>query len=584
MMQHTPRPEYPRPQMARASWLNLNGVWEFAFDFGNSGVERGMFREDATAFDRRILVPFCPESKLSGIGYTDFITGVWYRRTVALDAAQLAGRVLLHFGAVDYHCEVWINGVSCGVHDGGYASFSFDVTRLVRAGDNVLTVYAEDFTRTANQPKGKQSERYHSAGCSYTRTTGIWQTVWLEFVPDTYIQSYKVEPQPADGSAAFQVWTSSCLDAAAVRLTALLDGAPVGAVCVRFRGDTARAVLPLDELRLWEPGSPVLYDLTIELLDGERVVDCVHGYFGMRDLAVRDGALWLNGRPLYQRLVLDQGFHPDGIYTYPDDASLRRDIELSMALGFNGARLHQRVFEERTLYWADKLGYLVWGEHASWGLDVRKPEALTHFLPEWLACVRRDWNHPALIGWCPLNETWSAEQDPLIARTLYQATKAVDPTRPVIDASGGNHYQTDLYDIHCYEQDPEAFLEKFAPMLNGGEAFDPNTTHPCYAGQPYFVSEYGGTWWNPEEAARRAANSGWGYGAQPRSEQEVCDRYVGLTHVLLAHPGICGFCYTQLTDVEQEQNGLYRYDRSPKFSEETYARIRAANLEKAAIE
>ena len=584
-MNHIPRPEHPRPQFYRESWLNLNGTWDFLFDFGNTGVERELHLDEN--FDRcsvqPITVPFCPESTLSGIGYTDFISAVWYRRRFTLIDAQRTGRVILHFGAVDYRCTVWINGQKAGDHTGGYSSFEFDITGLVCSGENTVTVYAEDDLRSETQPFGKQSNRYHSYACSYTRTTGIWQTVWLEFVPEHYIKSAKITPLVDEHKVLIQLQTSGGSNVCAA---ARFDGEPMG--CTEAPVTCGNAVLMLDlhQLHLWDVGQPNLYDLTLTLDGG----DCVQSYFGMRKVELFADGLHLNGRPVFLRTILDQGFNPDGIYTGPSDEFLKHDIELTMDLGFNGARLHQRVFEERTLYWADQLGYLVWGEYAN-GSMVSDGRGIGYFLPEWMEVLNRDYSHPSIIGWCPFNESyWSHDIDGICQQVVYDMTKTADPYRPVIDASGGLHVVTDMFDIHDYEQDPSVLEQSLAPMLE-----DPTYIHnPLhnnvlarhrYGGQPYWISEYGGTFWNPElVSAGIPGKEAWGYGNAPRTEEEFAARYEGLTTVLLKCPRVCGLCYTQLTDVEQEQNGLYRYDRSRKFSDFVYDRIRKANQQIAAIE
>jgi hypothetical protein len=288
----------------------------------------------------------------------------------------------------------------------------------------------------------------------------------------------------------------------------------------------------------------------------------------------------LNNKPVYQRLVLDQGFYPTGIYTAPTDEDLRNDIEISMGLGFNGARLHEKVFEARFLYWADKLGYLVWGEHANWGLNITTPMGLERFLPEWIEVLERDYNHPSIVGWCPFNETWDlngTKQDDNILKLVYQATKAIDKTRPVIDTSGNFHVITDIFDVHDYDQNPETFSQRYEGLKTGEDVYVSFPQRQKYDGQPYFVSEYGGIWWNPGQTDQNS----WGYGNRPKSEEEFIKRYKGLTETLLQHPKMCAFCYTQLYDVEQEVNGLYTYDRKPKFDPEI---IKAVNSQKAAIE
>lgn len=573
-----PRAEHPRPQFERENWVNLNGEWNFAFDFSVSGKERQWYLHPE--FSQKIQVPFCPESKLSGIGFTDFMNAVWYSRKFSIKKKQLDGRVLLHFGAVDYLCEVWINGKSVGTHKGGYASFSFDITDFVACGENTIVVYALDMPRENPQPRGKQSAPFYSQGCSYTRTTGIWQTVWLEFVPKTYIQSVHLTTDSTNGTVTARLRVAGETMRYQLRLAASFDEAEAASCTVGVDGEYTTVQLRIEDPKLWNIGEPNLYTITYELVRDGQILDSVKGYFGIRSLEWRDGALRINGRPVFQRLVLDQGFYPDGICTAPTDDALRRDIALSMELGFNGARMHQKVFEERYLYHADRMGYLVWGEYGSWGMDVSSAGAISDFLPEWLEVVDRDYSHPCIITWCPFNETWDYEgrqQDDGLLRVAYHATKSADSTRPVIDTSGSYHVITDMYDIHDYEQDVSLYQKRYRAVAEG-DYYDTHPKRQRYGGQPYLVSEYGGAWWAP------GRQGGWGYGEQPKSEQEVAERYEGLTTALLECKNVCGFCYTQLTDVEQEQNGLYTYGRERKFSDEIYEIIRRTNLKKAAIE
>lgn len=566
-----PRPEHPQPQMQRENWMNLNGEWDFAFDFGNSGIDRKFY--ETGEFDRKIIVPFCPESTLSGIGYTDFIPAVWYKRTVSLTKEQLNGRVLLHFGAVDYECHVWVNNEKAGTHKGGYTSFTLDITKYVSEGENTLTVCAQDDTRSGRQPHGKQSGFYYSRGCDYTRTTGIWQTVWLEFVPEAYIEKVQFYPNIADNSVTIKAVVKGD---GTLYAEAFYENECCGTAQAEVCAGNAVFTMPLSQLHLWEAGAGRLYDL--KLTFGE---DKVNSYFGMREVAICGEKVLLNNKPVFQRLVLDQGFYPDGIYTAPTDAALAQDIELSLAAGFNGARLHQKVFEPRFLYHCDRLGYLVWGEQGNWGLDHSAPDGLKHFLPEWMEAVDRDFNHPAIVGWCPFNETWDYEgrrQDDDLLAIVYQMTKLFDTTRPCIDTSGNFHVITDIYDLHDYEQNVEKFAAAYAPFAAGGELTE---AHPArqtpVKDVPVFISEYGGIRW---ETDGDAAN-GWGYGEGPKTEEEFIARYKGLTDTLLDNPRMFGFCYTQLYDVEQEHNGLYTYGREPKFDMNIFKEI---NSRKAAIE
>ena len=578
------RPEHPNPQFERKEWMNLNGKWDFAFDFGISGMERKWYLDQGEAekaFDREIDVPFCPESRLSGIGYTDFMPAVWYRREVELKEIQLQGRVLLHFGAVDYETRVFINGEEAGTHIGGYSSFEFDITEYVHAGKNRITVYARDDVRSGLQPRGKQAGSYYSQGCDYTRTTGIWQTVWLEFVPKSYIKSVRYYPDVEAG--CFHIDARVC-GSGRLTVTVSYEGRICGTAVKNVCGDDNKLMLPVDELHLWECGSGRLYDVVFSLVaadGGKEIVDTVYSYAGMREVRLDGSKFLLNGKAVFQRMVLDQGFYRDGIYTAPSDEALLKDIKLSMALGFNGARLHQKIFEPRFLYHCDREGYLVWGEHGSWGLALSNPEAFLNFMSEWLEAVERDFNHPSIIGWCPFNETWDYEgrrQNDKILANIYRMTKVLDGTRPCIDTSGNFHVITDIYDLHNYRQDVKEFSDCYEAFGKGGELREDYPERQHYVkGMPVFISEYGGIKWNVDENEADA----WGYGDAPKTREEFIRRYEGLTNVLLDHPEIMGFCYTQLYDVEQETNGLYTYDREPKFDVEIFRKI---NSRKAGIE
>lgn len=574
-----PRNEYPRPQMVREDWINLNGKWEFEMDFGASGRARGLVEKEK--LDREIVVPFCPESELSGIGYKDFMNSVWYKKSFDLPEAWTGGRVLLHFEAVDYECEVWVNGKSAGTHTGGYTPFSFDITDMLKPKNNVITLCAEDDPRTGKQPCGKQSVQYASALCDYTRVTGIWQTVWLEHVPDTYLKSYKIITDRHNGCVDAALKICGAYGEKSVNVKALYNGKAVGEFTGRTMGDSVTAHIQLSEIHLWQPLAAKLYDLEIEIKTVSSC-DTVKGYFGIRELQIDGGCVLINGKRVFQRLVLDQGFYPDGIYTAPNDEALRRDIELSVALGFNGARLHEKVFERRYLYHADKMGYLVWGEYGNWHFNHSKAEALEVYLPQWLESVERDFNSPSVIGWCPFNETWDCDgnkQDDEVLRNVYLVTKAVDGTRPVIDTSGNFHVITDIYDIHDYEQNVEKFKEHYRELANDkNKIYENFPDRQTYGGQPYFISEYGGIAWGGEK------DKSWGYGDRPKTKEGFIARYTGLAETLLENPNVFALCYTQLYDVEQEVNGLYYYDRTPKFDDKETAALTDVMKQPAAIE
>ncbi len=584
-----PRPEHPEPMMRRASWQSLNGQWLFELDSGASGEARGMHKTDASnLYSKEITVPFCPESSLSGIGITDFMTSVWYKRKINLTEETLSGRVLLHFGAVDFESKIYVNGVLAAEHFGGYSSFTVDITDFVKNGENDITVNAKDDIKSQAQPSGKQSSQYGSWGCFYTRTTGIWQTVWLEFVPKAYIKAAKYFPNINDGSVDIELTLSQ---GGNVTAEAFFEGRPMGKASVKVCSTAANIHLKLAEKHLWDLGKGNLYDLKFAF-ESDLGADVLESYFGLREVGLDGFKFMLNGRSVFQRTVLDQGFYPDGICTAPNEAALIADIEMSMALGFNGARLHEKIFEPRFLYHCDRLGYLVWGEHANWGLNASGADACLNFLPEWAEAVKRDFNHPSIIGWCPFNEVWgnghkeipNSQSAIRMFRAVYDITKTIDPTRPVIDVSGGFHETGDIYDQHDYNQDPQKLREHYwnydGTRSSINHAF--TNVQKFIPNLPLFISEFGGIGWIREQDRSGAADNAWGYGEGPKTEEEFFARYEGLCSALLENPNLMGFCYTQLYDVEQEINGLYTYGRENKFAD--YSRIIRANTQKAAIE
>ncbi|MGO4248593.1 glycoside hydrolase family 2 protein [Paenarthrobacter sp. RAF54_2] len=606
MMPALPKPEHPRPQLVRENWINLNGTWGFEIDAGDSGLERGLAKRELTG---EILVPFAPESELSGIAHVDFMEAVWYRRTVTIPQEWAGQNVLLHFGAVDHDATVWVNGIEVGRHRGGFTPFTADLGGVAEPGTEAVIVVRARDSRHETQARGKQATWYNNTHCQYTRTTGIWQTVWMEAVPEVHIKRLRMTPNLADSSITIEVPISQ--NRTGHTVTAVLSDKDDLRVEATAKADldltpTFRLSIPAESLRPWCIEDPFLYDLEVTVRDAAgTAVDRVSSYAAVRSVALDGKVVRLNGKNVFQRLVLDQGYWPESLMTSPDDAALIKDIELAMTAGFNGARLHQKVFEERFLYHADRLGYLVWGEFGDWGVSGggtvghnQKPTA--SFVAQWLEVLQRDFNHPSIIGWCPLNETHQVLHDRLtvlddVTQAMFLATKLTDPTRPVIDASGYSHRirETDIYDSHSYEQNPDKFrieqqgLSDGKPFVNRNPQGEEYSVP--YAGQPYFVSEFGGIWWNETEARQASAEAGlgtdvstsWGYGQRVRSEEEFYARFDALCGVLLDNPDMFGYCYTQLTDVFQEKNGIFTFDRKGKFDLE---RIRASQVRKAAIE
>ena len=604
------RNEYPRPQFARNEWICLNGQWDFEIDQADSGLERDLLKRK---LKEKITVPFCPESKLSGIEQKDRLLSVWYKRELSIPHDWSGKRILLHFQAVDYDATVWINEIEVGRHRGGFSPFSIDITEFIQPGESKQLVVRARDRDDMPQPRGKQTRAYEGEGALYGRTTGIWQTVWMEPVPQIHLKRPRITPDLLSQSFMIEQGITNSRPGTILQITLSDSKGEIVTESVNANMNFTPMIsikIPDERLVLWKPGDPNLYYLTIKLLDATgEIIDSATSYAGMRNITISGKSIRINGDVVFQRLVLDQGYYPDGLMTAPSDEALLNDIKLSMAAGFNGARLHQKVFEERFLYHADCLGYIVWGEFGDWG--ARSLSALPHhqtfspsYITEWLEVLERDYSHPCVVGWCPLNETWQPITDFIselddITRGMYLATKAMDQTRPVLDTSGYSHrmIDTDIYDSHDYEQDPIKFSENQKGLsenkpykntwpfrtVDGYLKKDAwgrkimNEWSVDYRGQPYFVSEFGGIWWNPDQEHAKS----WGYGERPKTLEEFYDRFEKLCKILLENPEMFGYCYTQLTDIDQEENGIYKYDRSTKFD---VNRIRKIQTVTAAIE
>lgn len=578
---------HPRPQLRRARWIDLCGVWRFAHDDAGRGLAERWF-ERAEPFTRDIVVPFPPESRASGIHETGFHPVVWYRREIRIDEADRRGRLKLHFGAVDYRASVWVNGRLAAEHEGGNTPFSAEVSHLLVAGDTqVLVVRAEDDPHDLQQPRGKQYWDENPGYIWYHRTTGIWQPVWLEPLPEVAIEEIR--------------WTPD-VDRLGVALGLRLDQAPPEGWRVRIRllGDRPSRAIVDDvcalsgrELRrdlfleisnaairrrrtlLWAPDHPNLIDAEIELIDAQgAIVDWVESYFGLRRIEARDGRFILNGIPTFLRLVLAQNYWPDTLLAAPSADALKTEVELAQSLGFNGIRVHQKVEDPRFLYWCDRLGMLVWGEMAN--AYVYSDRAAEMFTREWLEVVRRDYNHPSIIAWVPLNESWGvpdldrSETQRHFVRSIYHATKAQDATRPVIANDGWQYAVGDIFGVHDYAPTADLLRERYADRAAIERTLreirphhHPLLAHGMTLGeQPIVISEYGGLSFAPDP------DQDWfGYG-QFSNAGELLARYDELTRALLDSTVLAGFCYTQLTDTEQETNGLLTVDRKPKLDPE----------------
>ena len=591
VMAQLPRAEYPRPQFERAEWQNLNGEWSYTLDPVKTGWERGL--KDSKGFDGKIIVPFAPESKLSGVEHKEFIPCIWYQREITIPAEWAGKDVVLNFGAVYYESEIYIDGKFVDRHFGGSDSFSVDITSFVKAGQkHSLVVNAKSDLRSRMQSAGKQSLRHGPFECMYTRTTGIWQTVWMEAVAPSGIKRVKISTDIDRSVVAMEFTMRRNASGDMLTINVKDNGKVVASDCGPVASGSV-VMLPIKKAKLWSPESPFLYDVEFELKNAAgEIIDRATSYFGMRKIHTDGNKIYLNNEPYYQRLVLDQGFYPDGVWTAPSDEALKHDIEMSKEAGFNGARLHQKVFEERFHYWADKLGYLTWGEAPSWGLDANDVEAARNFLMEWRNLVVRDMNHPSIVTWTPFNEEfWPDEtQYPRFIVDAYTITKQLDPSRPVNTVSGGQHIVTDIWTEHHYEQNPDKLRDI---IYNNGKMYvrghavqarhrgnvgfnrpvlnDPYTFLTYKGDIPYILDEFGGI---KCMEANPAKDGAWGYGDAAQTKEDFYKRLEAQVRGLIEMSDkMWGYCYTQLTDVMQEQNGIYYYDRGVKYDMERVRKI-----------
>jgi beta-galactosidase/beta-glucuronidase len=565
-----PRPEYPQPQFQRADWLTLNGPWQFAFDDKNVGLDE-RWESGKQAFGRTITVPFAFEASRSGIGDTAFHPWVWYRRTFTVPEGWNSRRVLLRFGAVDYHATVWVNGARAGEHEGGSVPFSFDVTRLLQPGANIVTVRAFDPPTDRYIPRGKQYWEPQSRSIFYTRTSGIWQSVWLEAVGDSYLEQVRITPT-LDGLVRFEGRLARPQDDLELTARIRFKDRDVASGSARADGPRVTAGAAVANAQWWSVGSPNLYDVTFELKKGGTVLDRVTSYFGFREVGVEGNRMTLNRRPIYLKLILDQGYWPDGILTPPSDEAIQYDIRMTKEMGFNGARKHQKVEDPRFLYWADKMGFLVSGEMAN--AYLFDDQYVARFTREWMEAVERDYNHPSIVIWVPINESWGTPnpRDPRQAdhlKSLYTLTRSLDATRLVIDNDGWEHTDmTDLFAIHDYARSGDMLYDKYKDLGKPGAGVPDNARAALipgyrYNGTPVYLSEFGGIAFIPP--GHQVPKESWGYSGVEKTQQAALARFRGLYEAIAKIPEFAGLCYTQLTDVEQEVNGLLTYDRKPKF-------------------
>ena len=568
-----PRPEFPRPDFERCDWLNLNGEWEFEFDDENVGEAECWQDEGGKEFSRKIVVPFCFQSSVSGISDTGLHEVMWYKRFFNISEGMKGKRILLNFGAVDYHARVWINGRFVGEHKGGYIPFMFEVTNHVNENENLIVVRVEDCYDTV-QPRGKQYWKEKPDRCWYTATSGIWQTVWLEAVGEVHIERIRLTPDIDRRCVFGEIYLDKEMQNLLLDIDVKYMGEEIVKLSLNLKDRITKFTIcikeedSIDEIHYWTPETPNLYDVQLTISKNETLIDSVKTYFGMRKISVDGDMIMLNNRPFYQKLILDQGYWPESLLTPPSDDAIIHDIEMTKKMGFNGARKHQKIEDPRYYYWADKLGLLVWGEMPSaYNFNAEEMESITR---EWTGFINRDYNHPCIITWVPLNESWGVrniyadknQQDFGVA--LYYILRALDGTRLISTNDGWENVKADFCSIHDYIAWGEEFIEKFG---------DKNKLHEIstsgrmlfaqgikYDGQPVLLTEYGGI------AFENMDKDSWGYNGAAKDEKSFLERYSSITGAVRATKYIRGYCYTQLTDVMQEINGLMTEERELKVS------------------
>lgn len=561
MIKQLRRDEYPNPAFVRTRWQSLDGTWKFAFDGDNM--------EEIT-YPMEIQVPFCYQSKMSGIGTDEHHETVWYSRKFTVAQHELEGAVLLHFGAVDYVAKVWVNGKYVGQHEGGNVPFVFEISKYLHEGENEVTVKAED-SFSKELPRGKQMWRKEAWGCWYTNTTGIWQSVWLEFTGTNYITNVHITPDIDLNCARFTVRTNVNKDVA-LKVELSMNGEELGQFTMLSKDGKAEGSFTFQEYSVeasdklwWTPWNPNLIDVKVALMQDEAEVDVVDAYFGMRKVHKEGDKIFLNNNQLYQRLVLDQGYWLESLMTPPSNEAIKKDVELTKEMGFNGARKHQKIDDPRYYYWADKLGLLVWGELPS-AFDFTA-ESRKRLMDEMHAFIQRDYNHPCIICWVPFNESWGIpsiadnEQQRNYARAMYYMIKGDDTTRLISSNDGWDQIETtDFCGIHDYAITPENAKERYRDVyevIKGSVNLKPVYARGVeYNGVPILLTEMGGVKLSDAE--------GWGYSVDVKDEEDMLNYLENIMKEVREFKNIQGFCYTQLTDLMQEANGLLDMERNPK--------------------
>jgi beta-galactosidase/beta-glucuronidase len=596
---------YPRPMMCREQWVSLDGTWEFAYDDADIGLAEHWFDPaGGHEFADRIEVPFPPESPASGIGRREFHPVVWYRRSVSHEELAPQGlegrRVLVHFGAVDHRARVWLDGHLVACHDGGQTPFTADLTDELAPGrtEHQLVVRAEDDPTDPDQARGKQDWREKTRGIWYERTTGIWQPVWAECVDADHLVDVSWAPDVVGGVVRGEVALARRpRQATLLEVTVTLGDEVLAQQSSLVHDRVVHLDIRLDALRngqdrarlLWAPEHPTLLDIEVRLLarDSGAALDTVASYTGLRTVSVDGGSFRLNDQPYYVRAVLNQGYRPETHLAARGTEELRAEVEMIQRMGFNCVRIHQKAEDPRWLYWADRLGLMVWGEVPS--AYAFSSSAVTAFVKEWMDLVLRDRSHPCIALWVPVNESWGVQDiaaspaQQSYTRGLAELTRALDPSRPVVSNEGWEHVDSEILGLHDYTDDAEELRARYASrqavtdlVLSGRTPHgrrpvlgEPQAQAFIDGETPLMITEFGGV---SLSAPDRSADNAWGY-SNAGSDAEYAELLMGLFDALRASPEVTGFCYTQYMDTGQETNGLLFADGAPKIPVESIRQI-----------
>lgn len=577
-MKHTRyyQENYPRPQFVRKDWISLDGAWDFVFDDENRGILEKYYEKFPSGM--KIKVPFSYQTKASMIADAGEHPYIWYAKKVEFDGKALHGKkLLLNFEGCDYFAKVWVNGEYVGSHIGGYARFTFDITPQALSKEELFIVVRAEDHKDATQPRGKQTWMKNPFGCWYRETNGIWKSVWMETVSEVHLESAKMTPNIENYFVEFESVLNEFQEGYSLRTEVSFGEHGIADVTVKlnrkitnFKIDITNDFDPF-RVHFWTPENPQLYDVKFTLYKEEEPVDVVGSYFGFRSFRAEKDVLVLNNNPIYLRMVLHQGYYPESGLSAPNAEALINDIQLAKDLGFNGIRMHQKIEDQRFYYYADIMGMLVWLEMPS--PYEFKDATIDKIVPEWMSVVKQFYNHPSIVCWVPINESWGVPRvvfdssNQKLTEALYNLTKAYDKFRPVISNDGWEHTTSDILTFHNYTQSPEkleSFYRNIDEMMAGGNRADYTQTRLPFArgygakGEPIVVSEFAGIGYE------NGSYAGWGYGDKVSSTEAFLERLDGLVKALRGNDRISGFCITQLTDVESEINGLFDIERKPK--------------------